>query len=270
MALVVVLAFVVAVVAAIRSTWSPCGVSMLSTITPLAERSRGRRYRVTVGWFVAGAIGGGLCLGALACAGAVVVRIIGLPRTELESIALVAALAAATLDSGLAGPSLPHHRRQVNEVWLDRYRGWVYGVGFGVQIGSGVATYIMTAAVYLAVVLAALSGSPLAAISVGGAFGAVRGLAVLAGARIDAPQALARFHRSFEAWRRPVARITVVVECATALALAAALGAVPFVIAALLVAIGVLSRLARPGAQPDARAVPSSAPAAPGSLHGAR
>ena len=31
-------AALVAVVAALRSLWSPCGLSMLSTITPLAER----------------------------------------------------------------------------------------------------------------------------------------------------------------------------------------------------------------------------------------
>ena len=44
---------VVAAVAAIRSTWSPCGLSMLATITPVGERGRGNRYRSTAAWFVA-------------------------------------------------------------------------------------------------------------------------------------------------------------------------------------------------------------------------
>ncbi len=44
-ALLTLAAAAVAVVAAARSTWSPCGVSMLATITPLAERARGHRYR---------------------------------------------------------------------------------------------------------------------------------------------------------------------------------------------------------------------------------
>ena len=46
--------------------------------------------------------------------------------------ALGAALAAA-LDAGILPPSLPHHRRQVNELWLDRYRGR----------GSGTANFLM-------------------------------------------------------------------------------------------------------------------------------
>ena len=55
---------------------------------------------------------------------------------------------------------LPIHRRQVNERWLDQYRPWVYGAGFGWQIGTGLSTYITTAAVYLMVVLGALTAGP--------------------------------------------------------------------------------------------------------------
>ena len=39
-----ILAIATACGAAVRSTWSPCGLSMLSTITPLTERARGHRY----------------------------------------------------------------------------------------------------------------------------------------------------------------------------------------------------------------------------------
>jgi len=39
----------VALAAAVRSTWSPCGLSMLSTVTPVAERARGHRYGATTG-----------------------------------------------------------------------------------------------------------------------------------------------------------------------------------------------------------------------------
>ncbi len=56
-------AAVVAVGAAARSTWSPCGISMLATITPLAEAGRGHRYRSTALWFVAGSVAGGVTLG---------------------------------------------------------------------------------------------------------------------------------------------------------------------------------------------------------------
>ena len=70
-ALLVTLAAVVAVAAAIRSTWSPCGLSMLSTITPLGESGRRNRWAVTATWFVGGATLGGATLGAVPPDGAV-------------------------------------------------------------------------------------------------------------------------------------------------------------------------------------------------------
>ena len=42
---------------------------------------------------------------------------------------------AGTLGYDVGGFRLPSHTRQVNEAWLDEYRGWVYGGGFGWQIG---------------------------------------------------------------------------------------------------------------------------------------
>ena len=155
-------ALVVAVAAAIRSTWSPCGLSMLSTVTPLAERSRGHRFGVTAAWFVVGATLGGATLGLVAAALAVGVRALG-PSAEPVATAWprVAALVAGGLrHRAVRVGDCPFHRRQVDELWLGRYRPWVYASGFGWQIGVGVATYIMTAAVYLVVVLAALTASP--------------------------------------------------------------------------------------------------------------
>ena len=162
--MLVTLAAIVAVAAAIRSTWSPCGLSMLSTITPMAERSRGRRWGLTATWFVLGAVLGGATLGLLAVLGAVVVGAVGLSSTVALGVAAVLALVAAGMDLGI-GTEMPHHRRQVDEVWLDQYRSWVYGLGFGWQIGSGLSTYIMTAAVYLTIALAALTGSPATAMA---------------------------------------------------------------------------------------------------------
>ena len=113
---------------------------------------------------------------------------------------------AAAMDLGMVGPALPHHRRQVDEQWLDQYRGWVYGLGFGVQIGNGLATYIMTAAVYLVVVLAGLTGEPLVALGLGVLFGLTRGLAILLGVRLTTPDRLRAFHATFESLSRCGAR----------------------------------------------------------------
>jgi hypothetical protein len=214
--LIVVLAAVTAVAAAIRGTWSPCGLSMLSTITPLAERGRSRRYGLTVTWFVVGGVAGGLTLGAGAALLALGVRATGLAAVAAVGVAGIAALITAASDLKVFGVSFWDHPRQVNEEWLDRYRAWVYGVGFGWQIGAGLATYIMTAAVYLVVVLAALTASPLTALAIGALFGFTRGSAILLGSRITSPARLTSFHRRFAAWAEPVRRAVIGVQLAVA------------------------------------------------------
>lgn len=237
----------VAVVAAARSTWSPCGLSMLSTITPVGERARGHRYGVTVSWFALGSLSGGACLGA-ACAGlAAACRAIGPPQSVALAISITTAVLCAASDSSLGGFELPIHRRQVNETWLDHYRPWVYGLGFGAQIGCGLVTYIRTCAVYLMIVLAVASGSPMLAFAACAAFGVVRGLAVLLSRKATNPDALRDLHRRLSAFE-PLSRgVTVgcVLLCAVALAVEvsdvaiAALGTL-LAIAALLVATGIL------------------------------
>ena len=93
---------------------------------------------------------------------------------------------------------LPIHPRQVNETWLRRFRAWAYASGFGWQIGTGFATYIMTGAVYLTAVAGVVSGEPLAALGIGVTFGFVRGLCVLAAARATDPARLQRLHTTIE------------------------------------------------------------------------
>ena len=250
------LAVVTAVAAAARSTWSQCGLSMLSTITPMAERSRGRRWSVTVAWFVLGAVLGGASLGLLAVLGAVAVDVTGLAGTTAAvGVAAFAALVAAAMDLGI-GTTMPHHRRQVDEVWLDEYRSWVYGVGFGWQIGSGLSTYIMTAAVYLTVALAALTGSPWQAVGVAALFGLVRGLAILLGVRLTEPDRLRVFHRRFDELGPTVRVAVIVVQIAVAAVAAGAAWGAPGAVGAL-VAGAVLWLVGRSG-DPAPAARPSA------------
>lgn len=234
----VVSAVLVAVVGAVRSTWSPCGVSMLATVTPLAETGRGHRYRSTALWFVAGAVGGGATLGlalaALALAVHAAVQAVALSPAVVAGVACGACALSAASDLRLGGFTLPVHHRQVNERWLDQFRSWVYGAGFGWQIGTGFATYIKTAAVYLLVVLAALTSSPGVALALGALFGLVRGLAVFLGRRITSPAALAAFHRRFTALGPAALGVVVAVETACALALGFAVS--PWVALVVLVA----------------------------------
>lgn len=217
-------ALVVAVAAAVRSTWSPCGWSMLSTLTPLAEEGRGRRWSATASWFTVGAVVGGALLGAVAAGLAAVVGQVELSSTAALAAAALLALAAAAIDAGVAGAGTrpPHHRRQVNEDWLDLYRPWVYGAGFGVQIGTGVSTYIMTAAVYLTVALGALSGEPWFAFAVALTFATVRGLAVWLSAPLRSTDRLLAFHRRFDALGEPVRVAVIAVQAVVAGLLAGA------------------------------------------------
>lgn len=198
------IAVVVALAAALRSTWSPCGLSMLSTITPMAERARGHRYSVTASWFVVGAVVGGATLGLGAAGLAAGVRALD-PSDGLVVAAVVAlAATAALVDAGAFGRRPPFFRRQVDDAWLSRYRAWVYGIGFGWQIGVGLATYIMTAGVVLAVLLAALTASPATAFAICVAFGLARGLVVLLGAGLRSPAALGTLHERLDALEAPV------------------------------------------------------------------
>lgn len=245
--LLVVLTSVVAVAAAIRSTWSPCGLSMLSTITPIGERGRNNRYYATAAWFVTGAVLGGATLAAGAALLAVGIDSLGLSGTTRVGAAAILAATTLASDLHLGGFRLPAHTRQVNEEWLMQYRSWVYGGGFGWQIGVGLATYVTTSAVYLMVALAALTASPVAAIAVVTGFGLVRGLAVLAGRGLTTPQKMMALHRRLDELLPTAQRAVVLVQAVVlAVAAGAAWGPAPAVVAGAAGAAAALARRPRP------------------------
>lgn len=221
-----VIAIACSVTSAIRGVWSPCGLSMLSSFTPMSERSRGGRYWTTVLWFVGGATVGGAALGVLAMLGAAVVGVLFGSNTHGALIALGACFAIGSLfDFGIGRPSLPHYRRQVDETWLRQFRRWFTASGFGAQIGFGLATYIMTSGVYLVGLTGILSGQPLFALAAGTTFGLTRGLMLLLGSRITTSEQLYAVHQRLEAAREPVryAMAVVLVLCASG-AIAVAIG----------------------------------------------
>jgi len=107
---------------------------------------------------------------------------------------------------------VPGPRRQVNEDWLRRYRGWVYGGGFGLQLGSGVVTVVSISAVYTMIAAALLSGSPWWGAVIGAAFGAVRGATAFGVAGVDRPQRLMAVDQTLRRWDRPARRIALTAE----------------------------------------------------------
>jgi len=184
---------------------------MLASIHPLGERARDRRWGVTVSAYLLGSTMSAVLFGA------VLGRIGGLlPLGSGPTVLLVVGLCGLGLvyDLHLGGLRLPTVRRQVDKEWLDRYRGWVVGLGFGVQLGLGVVTIVTTAAVYLVFALAFLSGSALVGGVVAGTFGVVRGLVILAVAPVRRPEQLRSTLRRMQLWRPRTHRIGIAVQAA--------------------------------------------------------
>jgi sulfite exporter TauE/SafE len=195
---------------------------MLASITPLGERARHSRWGITVTAFLLGATIAGAALGALAGElGAVTLPGSLHLQSRLTVLAAVGLLAAA-LDS--RGERVPGPRRQVNEDWLLAFRGWVYGLGYGAQLGLGVTTVVSSAALYVALVAAVATGAPARGALVLACFGAVRGLTLLTAAGVRRPEQLIALHARLRRWRGP-ARNAAVVTLGT-IAAAAMIGAV--------------------------------------------
>src|SRR5439155_19758853 len=135
------------------------------------------------------------------------------PRLGLRGLILAAGIA---LDARVGGLRLPSSRRQVNEDWLTRYRGWVYGGAFGLQLGTGVVTIVTGSAVYLTFVAAFLSGSAAAGAAIGATFGLLRSLPTVATAGIHRPGQLGRLEHRVRTWDRPSRRLAGLVQAALA------------------------------------------------------
>jgi|SRR5947209_38953 len=177
---------------------------MLASITPLGERGRGATWSVTISAFVIAATAAGAALGALLglLGHAALGGVGGRERLAGLALALAVALVLDLRPSGAPGP-----RRQVNERWLDEFRGWVYGLGFGAQLGLGVSTVVTSAATYAAFLAAFLTANAGRGALVLGCFGAVRGLTPLVAAHVRRPDQLLSLHRRVERWRAPAARL---------------------------------------------------------------
>ena len=166
---------------------------MLSSITPLGERGRNNRFAVVASFFVAGSLLGGLVMGAAAGgAGALLVPVAPI----VDGVVILAlALLGASADARVRGLRLPTITRQVDERWLHKYRGWVYGFGFGVQLGSGLATIVSSAAVYLMVAAAVLTRSVVQGLIIGAVFALARGASILLARKVRTYDDLRSVHR---------------------------------------------------------------------------
>lgn len=167
-----------AFVAGMTGSWSPCGLSMISTFGPREERrfrSGGRLTTVAACLaFIPGALlGGVLTFGTLAIAGS----LLGGGALALALGAIVV-LGAAALELRGA-PIVPQIRRQVPEHWRRVMPLPVAAAGYGVLLGLGFTTFVLTFAVPALAGASLAIGDPLTGLAIGLAFGAGRALPIV-------------------------------------------------------------------------------------------
>jgi hypothetical protein len=193
---------------------------MLGSITPLGERGRNRRWGITVTTYVIGSVVGGMAIaGVLGWIGAAI-GLGGLSVAARLGILAAAVIVGLAFDLHLGGLRLPTVHRQVNEDWMVRYRSWVYGLGFGVQLGLGVVTIVTTSAIYAMLLAAALSGSVAVGAVIGGVFGFVRAAIVFTVAGVKRPEQLGKADMVLRRWDGLTRRVAVGVSGALGVALA--------------------------------------------------
>ena len=211
-----------ALVAGATGAWSPCGFSMVETLAPAGYAGRLRTTVVACLTFAVGALAGGvLTFGGLALLG----RALGAGGATAASVAALVAVAAAAGEArGLR--IVPQVRRQVPESWRRVLPVAVAAGGYGVLLGLGFTTFILTFAVWALAAVSVALGEPQLGLLVGLAFGAGRALPVLvlaplAGSRAGHAAATAM------AERPAILRGLRVADAAALLLCAVAIGAAP-------------------------------------------
>jgi hypothetical protein len=160
----------------LTGTWSPCGFSMVETIGPVGH-SGGRRTTIAAcATFLPGAIAGGLAtFGTLAALGAVLHGAGG--RVAYLVAAAVALIAAAGEARG--APIVPQIRRQLPEHWRRVMPMPVASALYGILLGLGFTTFVLTFGVWALAGISLAVGEPQAGALIGVAFGIGRAFPIV-------------------------------------------------------------------------------------------
>jgi hypothetical protein len=154
---------VAAALAGVAGSWSPCGLSMVETL--------GRRRLATAAFAVGALAGGALTFGGLAVLGT---QLFG-PIAALA----IAALVVAALGDAAGRRIVPQVRRQVPESWR-RFLPLPLATGlYGVLLGLGFTTFLLTYATWALAAVCLAIGEPATGLTVGLAFGAGRALPIV-------------------------------------------------------------------------------------------
>jgi hypothetical protein len=162
--------------AGLTGAWSPCGFSMVETLAPAGYAGRLRTTLVACATFTVGAlVGGVITFGGLGLLG----QALGAGGTGAAAVAAVIAVAAA-LGEARGVRIVPQVRRQVPESWR-RVMPVPLAAGlYGVLLGLGFTTFILTFAVWALAAVSVALGDPQLGAALGLAFGVGRALPVIA------------------------------------------------------------------------------------------
>ncbi len=161
-----------AAAAGVTGAWSPCGFSMVETLAPDGYAGRLRTTVAACLTFSIGALAGGVVtFGGLALLGDALGA--GAPAVA-AAVALVAAVGEAR-----GARILPQVRRQVPESWRRRMPLPLAAGLYGVLLGLGFTTFILTFAVWALAGVSVALGDPALGLAIGLAFGAGRLLPVV-------------------------------------------------------------------------------------------
>ena len=167
---------VAALLAGVCGTWSPCGFSMIETIGPVGHTG-GRSVTVSAcATFALGALAGGvLTFGLLATLGELLKGAGG-----ASAYLVAAAIAVAAGLAEIRGMRiLPQLRRQLPEHWR-RVMPMPLAAGlYGVLLGLGFTTFVLTFGVFALAGIAFALGDPSLGLAVGLAFGVGRALPIV-------------------------------------------------------------------------------------------
>jgi MFS family permease len=167
---------ITALVAGVTGAWSPCGFSMVETLGAAAERGRRAVTGVACLTFTLGAVlGGAITFGGLALLGA----LLGGPDGALAVPVAVGIAVLAAVGEALGVRIFPQIRRQVPEPWRRGMPLPLASALYGVLLGLGFTTFVLTWAVWALAGICVALGSVEVGLAVGAAFGIGRALPVI-------------------------------------------------------------------------------------------
>ena len=157
-------------------TWSPCGFSMIDTVGPRGHSGGVATTLAACAAFLPGALlGGVVTFGQLAVAG----DLLGAGGPAAFAAAAVIAAVAALLE--LRGVRIvPQVRRQLPEDWRRRMPLPLAAALYGVLLGLGFTTFVLTFGVWALAAISFALGDPGLGVALGLVFGLGRALPVVA------------------------------------------------------------------------------------------